>query len=139
MGQAAENDERPELDEDPSVGEEGGLLDKVDELEGYGEVGESDEGVTVRKAGGSPVSIGNGKVLIGKEACRHMLLMRFCSKRGVSRTTATQTRAKSKTGITPATRHEISIAHTHASMDQSGLVWLLLLLQHSLLSRLKCM
>jgi hypothetical protein len=66
MGEAAEDDERPELDEDPSVGEEGGLLDKVDELEGYGEVGESDEGVTVREAGRNPMSIRNGEGLIGR-------------------------------------------------------------------------
>jgi hypothetical protein len=39
---------------DSSGGEESGLLEKTDKLEGYGEVGQRDEGVTVRKAGGNP-------------------------------------------------------------------------------------
>jgi hypothetical protein len=46
---------------DSSGGEESGLLEKTDKLEGYGEVGQRDEGVTVRKAGGNLVSIRNGK------------------------------------------------------------------------------
>jgi hypothetical protein len=45
VGRPAEHYEGAELDEDPSVGEEGGLLDEVDELQRDGEVGEGYEEV----------------------------------------------------------------------------------------------
>lgn len=45
VGGAAEDDEGAELDEDPSVREDGGFLDEVDELQGDGEVGDGDEEV----------------------------------------------------------------------------------------------
>jgi hypothetical protein len=57
---------RKKTSADSSVGEESGLLDKVDELEGYRKVGKSDEGVTAREAGRNPVSIRNGKGLVGR-------------------------------------------------------------------------
>jgi hypothetical protein len=67
VGEAAQDNERPKLDEDPSVGEEGGLLDKVDKLEGYRKVGKGDEGVTAREAGGNAVSIGKDALVRGRK------------------------------------------------------------------------